>query len=85
MGHCFAYIQYIGHIEVGGWVQSFVYVQYMGHTLSNVLVKYVREHSAGDICPIHEHYYGSSMSHISSMVLAIYWQYLKFLRGYGEK
>ena len=64
-------------------VQCIVYIQYMGHTLSNVLVKYVREHS-GDICPIHEQYYGSSLSHIWSMVLLIYWQYLKFLRGIAK-
>ena len=68
----FAYIKYMGHIEVGGWVGPVLrYVQYMGHTLSNVLVKYIREHS-GDIYPIHEQYYGSSMSHISFMLLAIY-------------
>ena len=64
------------HIGVGEWVQFFVYAQYMGHTLSNILVKYVREYN-GDICPIYEQYYG----HISSIVLAIYWQYLQFLRG----
>ena len=28
---------------LSGWGQCFVYVQYMGHTVSNVLVKYVRE------------------------------------------
>ena len=42
----------------------------MGHTISNVLVKYVREH-IGDICPTYEQFYSSSMSHISSMVLEI--------------
>ena len=56
-----------------GWVGQVLRLCliYGQHTLSNVLVKYVREH-IGDSCSIYEQYYGSSMSHISSTVLAIY-------------
>ena len=40
----------MGLIGMGGWDQCFVHGQYMGRTISDILVKYVREH----ICPIYD-------------------------------